>query len=70
LSLHTAEVRVGDGEFVARMTEMRVWLDSRRFEPATFRYANVDRAVVVRVDFIIEAEAHAFAQEFQGRILR
>ena len=49
---------------------MRTWLDSRRFEPAGFRYDHVDGAVVIRVDFSVETEANAFAREFSGRLLR
>ena len=70
MSFHTTEVRVGNGDFAAQMTRMRVWLDSRRFEPAVFRYDQSDRAVVIRVDFAAEDEAAAFAQAFAGTLLR
>ena len=42
MSLHSTEIRVGDGEFAAQMTRMREWLDSHRFEPAVFSYEHVD----------------------------
>jgi hypothetical protein len=70
MSFHTTQIRVGNGEFAAQMTRMRVWLDNRRFEPAVFRYDQVERAVVIRVDFAVEDEAAAFAQEFAGTMLR
>jgi hypothetical protein len=70
MSFHTTEIRVGNGDFAMQMTRMRVWLDSRRFEPAVFRYDQIDRAVVIRVDFTAEDEAAAFAQEFAGTMLR
>jgi hypothetical protein len=52
------------------MTRMRTWLDSRRFEPAVFRYEHAREAVVIRVDFTVEEEAAAFAREFGGKLLR
>ena len=70
MTFHTTEIRVGNGDFAAQMTRMRIWLDSRRFEPAVFRYDQVDRAVVIRVDFAIADEAAAFAQEFAGTLIR
>jgi hypothetical protein len=69
LSVHTAEVRVAAADFVARMTKMRVWLDSRRFEPLVFRYVSAGGAVLVRVDFATAEEARAFAAEFSGQVL-
>ena len=39
MNLHPTEIRIGNGDFAAQMTRMRVWLDSRRFEPAVFRYS-------------------------------
>lgn len=70
VNLHSTEIRVGNGELVAHMTRMREWLDSRRFEPAVFRYDHVDGVVVIHVDFEAEAEAAAFANQFQGKVLR
>jgi hypothetical protein len=70
MSFHTTQIRGGNGDFAAQMTRMRVWLDSRHFEPAVFRYDQIDRAVVIRVDFAVEDEAAAFAQEFAGTLLR
>ena len=69
VGLHGTEVQVGDGELVAQMTRMREWLDSRRFEPAVFRYDHVDSAVIIRVDFAVEQEAVAFAREFRGKLV-
>ena len=70
MSLHSAEIRVGNGDFAGQMTRMRVWLDNRRFEPAVFRYDHADSAVVIHVDFAVEDEAAAFAHEFAGTLLR
>jgi hypothetical protein len=70
VNLHSTEIRVGDTDLVAKMTRMREWLDSRRFEPAAFRYDHVDSAVIIRVDFGEEQEAVAFAREFGGKLVR
>ena len=70
MDLHTTEISTPEANFAAEMIRMRTWLDSRRFEPAVFRYDHVDGAVVIRVDFSIPEEAAAFAEEFGGRILR
>jgi hypothetical protein len=70
LNLHSTEIRVGDSDLVGQMTRMREWLDSRRFEPAVFRYDHVDSSVVIRVDFAAADEAAAFAREFRGTLLR
>jgi len=70
LNLHSTEIRIGDSDLVGQMIRMREWLDSRRFEPAVFRYNHVDSSVVIRVDFAEEQEAAAFAREFRGTLLR
>ena len=70
VNLHSAEIRVGDSDLAAHMTRMREWLDSRRFEPAVFRYQHAGSAVVIHVDFAVEEEAAAFACEFRGKVLR
>jgi len=70
VDLHSTEIRVGDGDFVSQMTRMREWLDSRRVEPAVFRYDHVDSSVIIRVDFAAEDAASAFAREFHGKLLR
>ena len=69
MQTHATEIRVQDGEFIAEMTEMRVWLDGRRFEPSTFRYFHGNGAVIIRVEFKVRDEALAFAEEFGGRLL-
>jgi hypothetical protein len=52
--------------FTARMSVMREWLDHHRYEPSTFRYTFIATGMLFRVEFKIEAEARAFAQEFDG----
>jgi hypothetical protein len=70
VNLHSTEIRVGDSDLVLQMSRMREWLDSRRFEPAVFRYQHVDSSVVIQVDFAAEEQATAFAREFRGKLVR
>ncbi len=70
VNLHSTEIRVGDSDLVIQMSRMREWLDSRRFEPAVFRYQHVDSSVVIQVDFAAEEQATAFAREFRGKLVR
>lgn len=68
--MHCAEIHIAEGDFVAEMTRMRVWLDSRRFEPAVFRYEQADGGVAIHVEFAVEEEAAAFARQFGGQLVR
>jgi hypothetical protein len=66
--MRVVEVSLRRGELCGAMAEMRVWLDERRFEPATFSCREGDAGIVIRVDFPIATEAEAFAGRFSGRI--
>lgn len=59
----------GEQAVTAQMNSMREWLDHQRFEPSTFRYTFAPAGIVFQVDFKVEAEAAAFADEFGGRVL-
>jgi hypothetical protein len=69
MNMYRAEIRFLAEQFLERMNEMRLWLDSRRFEPAVFRYDHVEEGIVFHVEFTIEDQAAAFAQEFGGTLL-
>lgn len=65
---HRVEIRASEGSNVAtRMSEMRAWLDNRRFEPDLFNYDVVSSGVVGRLQ--VAGEAMAFAEAFYGRVL-
>jgi hypothetical protein len=51
-----------------RLGSMRQWLDHQRFEPATFRYTFKYAGLLLDVEFLIEAEAAAFAAAFNGQV--
>jgi hypothetical protein len=68
--VQTAEVRIADEEnFGGRLTDMRLWLDERRFEPSSFTYFYLDPGMMIRVAFSIDDEAEAFAHEFGGFVV-
>ena len=70
--MFSVEIRLDDLDedaLTARMTAMREWLDHCRFEPSAFRYSFTAPGILFKVEFKIEIEAAAFAQEFKGRLL-
>ena len=69
MDFFTTEIRTPAADFAEEMTRMRTWLDSRRFEPTVFRCDHIAGAVVIRIDFTVEAEADAFAREFGCKLL-
>jgi len=68
--LYTVHVRLREDSLVARMSEMRQWLDSQRYEPDLFQYRIKHDGPLLRVDFKFENEAFAFAEAFGGSVLR
>lgn len=67
--LYTVEVRLVGGNLLSSMSQMRTWLDHRRFEPDAFRYSAGTPTTTFRVDFKTEPEALEFAEAFRGRLL-
>lgn len=67
---YTVHVALDEKSLVTRMSEMRVWLDAHRYEPDLFQYRMVGRGAVVRVEFKFEREAFAFAEAFNGSLVR
>jgi hypothetical protein len=68
--VQTAEVRLSDDDFGQRLKDMRLWLDSRRFEPSAFTYFYLDPGMMVRVCFNADGEAEAFAEQFEGVLIK
>jgi len=67
--VRTAELHItGDDNFVQKLTDIRVWLDQRRFEPSTFTYFFLEPGMKIRVSFKNDDEAGAFADEFGGSL--
>jgi hypothetical protein len=61
-------VHLSDRQITTRMNDMRLWLDSRRFEPSIFTCEATEHGFVARIGFKLDAEAEAFAREFEGRV--
>ena len=68
--MHSAQIRIVERDLATEMERMRVWLDSRRFEPAAFRYEHRETGVLIHVEFAAEQEAEAFARAFDGQLQR
>ncbi|MGE5268695.1 MAG: hypothetical protein ACM3JG_03365 [Thiohalocapsa sp.] len=67
--LYTVEVRLIGGDLLAAMSEMRTWLDHKRYEPDAFRASRGTPITTCRLDFKAADEAAAFAKAFGGRML-
>jgi hypothetical protein len=50
------------------MSDIREWLDDRRFEPDTFRCNTDEEGVAFRLEFKNEGEAIACANAFGGQV--
>jgi hypothetical protein len=68
--LYTVAVCFNEDGLVARMSEMRVWLDRHRYEPDLFQYQKEPGGPLIRVEFKIEQEAFEFAEAFGGSVVR
>ena len=68
--MQMTEVHIpNDTDLFDRLTDMRLWLDTRRFEPSTFTYFFLDPGMKIRVAFRIDEEAEASAEKFRGTLL-
>ena len=67
--MHIVEIpREGEG-LAAPMTQMRMWLDARRIEPATFGMSLTAGGTIFRLAFRDRRHAAAFARTFSGTVL-
>jgi hypothetical protein len=66
--MRTVEMSLRSNELSGTMAEMRMWLDEHRFEPSSFCCRDGGAEILVRVDFKVTIEAHAFADRFRGRV--
>jgi outer membrane lipoprotein-sorting protein len=63
-----AVVSVELPDVTLRMSEMRMWLDTKRVEPLRFRIEAVDGRNVAWIAFGALSEAEDFASHFEGRL--
>src|SRR3954451_17212103 len=66
--LYTVEIQRERETFAKVMSDIRVWLDSQRFEPAMFRCKVDEDVVTYSVEFKFESEAQACAEVFGGQL--
>jgi hypothetical protein len=64
--MRTVIVHLSGEDFSATIVRMRDWLEKNRCEPTGYRYDQDEDAVVVSVDFTVNAQAEAFAKRFDG----
>jgi hypothetical protein len=62
--MHTVVVRLSGVEFSNAIVRMRDWLEKNRCEPMGYRYDQNEDAVVLSVDFAVDAQAKAFVKRF------
>jgi hypothetical protein len=65
----TVIVRVTERDVPVRMRDMRVWLDTHRFEPSMFKLQIAGPGRIVEVNFKVRVQAEAFAARFAGRLM-
>jgi hypothetical protein len=65
--MHTVIVQLSGEDFSTAIVTMREWLEKHRCEPTGYRYEQNEGAVVVSVDFAVDAQATAFAERFDGQ---
>jgi hypothetical protein len=68
-AMHIVELQYSNDAAAKIVATIRKWLDSGKAQPA-IRYSLLGTATVLRVDFELEGEAHAFAQAFGGTVVR
>ena len=60
----TVVLRLSGVEFPIAIVRMRDWLKKNRCEPTGYRYDQNENAVVLSVDFAVDAQAKAFVKRF------
>ena len=68
--VYIVEIVVSEDDLPERMNQMRVWLDHQRCAPNRFQVCDAGgQSTGCRVYFEAEAEAAAFARQFDGRVV-
>ena len=65
--MRTVVIRLSGEDFAGAIVRIRDWLERNRCEPTGYRYDQNEDAVMVSVDFAVDAQAKAFAQRFDGQ---
>jgi hypothetical protein len=67
--VRAAELEIGDAEFGKRLKDIGVWLGTNGFAPSAFTYFFLSPGIRLRIAFIIDDEAAAFAARFGGIVV-
>ena len=67
--MHIVEVRRASDNLSGPMATMRTWLDVHQIAPKLFQYSIISWDVVFRLEFESGADAAAFGQAFDGRVV-
>ena len=65
--LYIVEVAIDAENLAHELSQMRTWLDHRKFQAIGFR--QIPGANICRIDFESDEAARAFAQAFAGQVL-
>ena len=65
--MRTVVIRLSGEDFAGAIVRIRDWLERNRCEPTGYRYDQNEDAVMVSVDFAVDAQAKAFADCFGGQ---
>ena len=66
--LYVVEIQRERDRLSETMSAIREWLDDHRFEPDAFRCTTDEQSVTCRLEFKLETEAIACAEEFGGEV--
>ena len=60
-----------DGDGLAEpMADIRTWLDRERIQPSVFQLSLIPRATIFHLEFKAAGDAEAFAEAFDGQVIR
>ena len=62
--MRTVTLRLSGEDFSAAIVRMRDWLKKNRCEPTGYRYDQNEDAVMLSMDFAVDAHAKAFVRRF------
>ena len=65
--MRTVVIPLPGEDFSTALLMLRDWLRRNRCEPAGYRYDRDEDTVIVSVDFVVPAQAKAFARFFGGK---
>ena len=68
--MYIVEVRHNGDGLAEPMADIRTWLDHQRIQPSVFQLSLIPRATIFHLEFKAASDAEAFAQGFDGQVIR